>query len=71
VGIGALGAAALAWSIAVAATGAFVYPHDRWNTDPVSVDRHHERLWDWSDPQIVRCWKAGPSPVNFTLFERR
>ena len=60
----------LAWSIGVAALGAFVYPHDRWNTDPASVDRNHERLWDWSDLQIARCWKAGLSPQNFALFER-
>lgn len=60
----------LAWSIAVAATGAFVFPHERWNLTPDDVDRHHERLWDWSDVQIVRCWRAGPSPQNFSLFER-
>jgi hypothetical protein len=65
-----LGAAALAWSIGVAATGAFSYPHDRWNTDPVGVDRNHERLWDWADPQIARCWQRGLSPQNFNLLTR-
>jgi hypothetical protein len=65
-----LAAAALAWSIAVSATGAFCYPNDRWNTDPLDVDRHHERLWDWSDPQIPRCWARGPSPQNFNLLTR-
>jgi hypothetical protein len=62
--------AALAWSILCAATGAFCYPHERWNTDPTDVDRNHARLWDWSDPQIVRCWRAGRSPQNFNLFNR-
>lgn len=62
--------AALTWSIIVSATGAFAYPHDQWNTSPASVDRFHERLWDWSDPQIVRCWQRGPSPQNFNLFTR-
>ena len=62
--------ASLAWSIGVAALGAFVYPHERWNTDPASVDRFHDRLWDWSDTQIRRCWLAGPSPQNFSLFPR-
>ena len=62
--------AALSWSVIVAATGAFCYPHERWNTDPADVDRHHDRLWDWRDPQIVRCWQTGPSPQNFALFER-
>jgi hypothetical protein len=59
---------ALGWSIAVSATGAFFYPNDEWNTSPVDVDRHHERLWSWSDPQFVRCWREGPSPQNFQLF---
>lgn len=65
---GVLASAALAWSITVAATGAFFFPHDRWNVDPYDVDRHHERLWHWSDMQIVRCWQRGPSPQNFDLF---
>jgi MFS family permease len=65
-----LAGTALAWSILAAATGAFGFPHDRWNTDPADVDRHHERLWDWRDPQIVRCWQRGPSPQNFGLFDR-
>jgi hypothetical protein len=65
-----LAAAALAWSIAVSATGAFCFPHERWNTDPLDVDRHHGRLWEWSDPQIVRGWQRGPSPQNFSLLTR-
>ncbi|HXW06670.1 MAG TPA: hypothetical protein VD833_15650 [Vicinamibacterales bacterium] len=64
-------AAALGWSIAVAGTGAFVYPAERWNTEPASVDFHHERLWDWSDSQIRRAWQTGPSPQNFSLFGDR
>ena len=62
--------AALAWSVAVAATGAFGYPNERWNVDPRDVDRSHERLWDWSDLQIVRCWTRGPDPMNFRLLSR-
>ena len=63
-------AAVLAWSIVVAATGAFCYPNDGWNSDPVSVDRAHERLWDVRDSQILRCWSRGLSPQNFSLFSR-
>jgi len=63
-------AAALAWSIALAATGAFVYPNELWNSDPEEVDRRHERLWQWNDPQFVRCWKSRWSPQNFSLFDR-
>jgi hypothetical protein len=66
----AVAAVALAWSIGVAAVGAFCYPNERWNTQPADVDRNHQRLWDWSDLQIVRCWQEGPSPVNFRLFNR-
>jgi len=59
---------AFAWSVLMAATGAFVYPAERWNTDPTEIDRDHARLWDWSDPQFVRCWRRGFSPENFNLF---
>jgi hypothetical protein len=59
----------LAYSIAVAALGAFVYPADEWNQDP-DVDINHQRLWDWTDMQTVRCWRTGPSPQNFSLIDR-
>lgn len=65
------GALALAWSILVAATGAFCYPADQWNVVPNDIDRHHARLWSWSDMQIVRCWRTGFSAQNFTLLDRR
>jgi hypothetical protein len=67
----AMAGVALAFSLVVSASGAFSYPHDRWNTDPVSVDRDHTRLWDWADSQIVRCWRQGPSPQNFNLLTPR
>jgi len=63
-----VGALALAWSVLLAATGAWCYPQDAWNTDPMSVDLFHERLWDWRDPQFVRCWTRGRSPQNFGFF---
>lgn len=63
-------AGALAWSIAVSAMGAFVYPNERWNTWPVDVDRHHDRLWEWRDSQISRALRSRPSPQNFNLFNR-
>lgn len=65
-----LAAAALVWSIAVSALGAFVYPNERWNTTPMDVDKHHERLWDWKDSQITRALRSRPSPQNFNLFSR-
>lgn len=60
----------LSWSVAVSATGAFCYPAERWNTQPENVDTKHERLWDWGDPQIRRCWQTGLSPQNFAFSER-
>jgi len=63
--------AALAWSVALAATGAFCYPAEAWNTSPASVDLYHQRLWEWRDPQFVRCWRTGLSPQNLGLFTRR
>jgi hypothetical protein len=68
---GAIAAAVLLiWSIAVAASGALIYPNDRWNSDPVDVDQQHERLWDVRDSQIVRAFRSGLSPQNFQLFDR-
>jgi hypothetical protein len=64
----ALAGAALAWSITLAATGAFCYPAEAWNTSPVSVDLNHGRLWDWRDPQFARCWSKGLSPQNFSFW---
>lgn len=63
-----LAAVGLAWSMVAAGTGAFFADH--WNTSPASVDRHHTRLWDWRDPQVVRAWRAGLHPHNFNLFNR-
>ena len=66
----AIAAAALAWSIVTAATGAFCYPNEQWNTDPVNLDQAHERLWEVRDSQIPRCWSRGLAPQNFVLFDR-
>ncbi len=60
----------LVCSVAITGLGAVCYPHGRWNSDPVDVDRAHDRLWEWRDNQIVRTWQAGSSPQNFTLFTR-
>jgi hypothetical protein len=69
-GVRIVAAAALAWSVLAAGTGAWCYPNDAWNSDPVDVDTHHERLWAWRDNQIVRCWRRGVSPQNFNFFAK-
>jgi hypothetical protein len=63
-------AAMFCWSVLVAGTGAFCYPHDAWNSSPSDVDRNHARLWSLTDNQIRRCWQRGLSPQNHTLFDR-
>jgi hypothetical protein len=63
-------AAALVWSLMVAATGAVCYPHERWNTEPSEIDLDHSRLWSLTDTQIERCWARGASPQNFRLIDR-
>lgn len=52
--------AALGWSIAVQAIGAFYYPNGDWNGTPRDVDRSHDRLWAWRDSQVARTVAAGP-----------
>jgi len=69
-GLTIVGALLLAWSIVVAAAGAIVYPNERWNTDPESVDRNHARLWEIRDSQIVRTLTSAPSPQNLSLWDR-
>jgi hypothetical protein len=59
----------LIWSVGVTALGAFVYPADVWNGDPVDVDVDHARLWDWRDSQIMRAARAPWSPQNFAFVE--
>jgi len=39
------------WSVAVF----------RWNVDPVNIDQHPERNWDWSDPQFLRVHYSEPA----------
>jgi hypothetical protein len=47
------------WSISVQAIGVVCYPAGAWNAVPSDVDRAHERLWDWRDPQIIRTVRGG------------
>lgn len=57
----------LAVAVAAAAgihwVGANIEESLRWNVLPVNVDDHHERLWDWSDPQFLR-WSDPEAPAD-------
>jgi len=41
-------------SVAIHLRGGWSIPVYRWNADPVNVDEHPSRNWDWSDPQFLR-----------------
>jgi hypothetical protein len=53
--------ATVAIALWVQVVGVFYYPSGNWDGSPVAVERHPRRLWDWSDNQILRSWKAGPA----------
>jgi hypothetical protein len=57
-------AACVALGVAVQVIGAFTTPCG-WHDDPVVVDRDPSRLWDWRDPQLLRCLRAGPRQFEF------
>jgi hypothetical protein len=51
---------ATVFSIGVQAIGAFCYPCG-WYETPVPVSSTNDaRFWDWSDPEFLRCLRAGP-----------
>jgi hypothetical protein len=63
--------ATIGCSVALQGIGAFCYPSS-WNHDPVSVDLHHERLWDWRDTEISRCLAEGPHwPASYEMIWRK
>jgi hypothetical protein len=57
-------AATVAIALWVQVVGAFYYPAGNWDGQPVSVDREPKRIWDWSDSQVLRSWRAGPAPPS-------
>lgn len=68
----ALLVAGAVWCVGVQAVGVYCDDND-WNTFPASVDKQTERLWSWSDPQILRAlrsgWHGGDfAPLLWQLF---
>ncbi len=47
-------AVAFVWGAAVHGHGVRSHNVNHWNASPSDVDRHPERLWDWTDPQFLR-----------------
>ena len=51
---------AACWSLLLFNAAALVYDQ-RWDTEPVNVNFHPEKLFDWSDPQWLAVLRALPS----------
>jgi hypothetical protein len=48
------------WSLLLFNAAALVYDQ-KWDTDPVNVNFHPEKLFDWSDPQWLAVLRALPN----------
>ncbi len=48
----------IALGVGIQVIGACCYP-STWNLEPLNVDLHHERLWDWRDTELSRCLGEG------------
>ena len=62
-----LSVAAALW---VQVVGVYYYPMGKWDSQPLSVDAHPERLWDWADTQLSRSWRKGPAPADVYIVWR-
>ena len=51
---------AASWSLLLFNAAALVYDQ-KWDTDPVNVNFHPEKLFDWADPQWLAVLRALPS----------
>jgi hypothetical protein len=52
--VGSVASLAVAWGLFVAVYGANAIGPQSWNFQPLDIDLHPERLWDWHDMQIMR-----------------
>src|SRR5262249_39010490 len=50
----AIGAVLVAFSLFTNIRAATHFSVQLWNRDPLNVDTHSDRPWDWSDPQVLR-----------------
>lgn len=63
-----IGTLLLITSIFINWRGAYAPPTWRWNVDPVGVDQHPERIWDWRQPQFLAGIIEPPLPEKFPLY---
>jgi hypothetical protein len=60
----ACGALLLVTSAFINTRGATSHATWLWNSKPIGIDEHPERLWDWSQPQFLAGILPGPPPVE-------
>jgi hypothetical protein len=58
-----------AGSVLAQVIGCFYYPCG-WYATPVSANLDRRRYWDWSDPELLRCLRAGPVEPDGVVFIR-
>jgi len=54
----AIAAILILYGVIVQAIGVYC-DDDGWNRQPIALERQPQRLWDWSDPQLVRAARSG------------
>lgn len=54
-------ASCVAFSLWVQIIGAYYYPNGNWDSTPKTLEADPRRVWDWSDTQLMRTWRAGPA----------
>ncbi|MGH7788778.1 MAG: hypothetical protein ACRERC_18045, partial [Candidatus Binatia bacterium] len=62
----AVGAVLAVYGIAIQAIGVYA-ADDGWNREPAPLERRPNRVWDWSDLQIVRGLRSGWHGGEFAL----
>ena len=60
-----MGGALLFISMFINGRGAMSHATWLWNSRPIGVDEHPERLWDWRQPQFMAGWLPHPLPRKF------
>ncbi|HEY0407504.1 MAG TPA: hypothetical protein VGC89_17350 [Pyrinomonadaceae bacterium] len=60
-----MGGALLVISMFINGRGAMSHATWLWNSRPIGVDEHPERLWDWRQPQFLAGWMPQPLPRRF------
>jgi hypothetical protein len=58
----------LVLSLFIHTVGATQHATWLWNTRPLPIDEHPERLWDWRQPQFLAKYLPYPPPSRFPLL---